>query len=298
MSRQSDNSAEKVKGRTKIPAKAPLDIRSRIGHLAEGLRAAGLYKAKDFKAAGVPAAQMAEAIELLAGMGFEAIKGGVRVDLRTQIKSLLSDRNAVPISAAAKLLKGSNATEIKAIGQLLAKTGEIKLALRGKAECICEPSSPLLSREELKTLKAMGDFAGKVLKPGIPRSLLREDVREALLDLVTSKPSHTTHQTSDSAPSDPNVTSTSGNLKDALLKEIQRLTRPTGLCYVPELVLALTQTHPLSAIHECLLLAARDGILELQVESGLDRLSHVELALCPEGLRQSRLSWAKLRESK
>lgn len=50
---------------------------------------------------------------------------------------------------------------------------------------------------------------------------------------------------------------------------------------------------PLSRIHSLLLGAARAGIIELQPESGLDRLSDAEMALCPPGPHGTRLSWAR-----
>ena len=49
-------------------------------------------------------------------------------------------------------------------------------------------------------------------------------------------------------------------------------------------------------VQAALLRAARDGKIELQIESGINRLSPTELALCPEGLRHSRLSWARIIE--
>ena len=85
----------------------------------------------------------------------------------------------------------------------------------------------------------------------------------------------------------------SGITQALLATEIQRLTRPTlGLCFVPDLVMALLQHGSLPQVHAALL-EANGRTLELRPESGLNRLSALELALCPQGLQETRLSWTR-----
>jgi len=47
--------------------------------------------------------------------------------------------------------------------------------------------------------------------------------------------------------------------------------------------------------HAALREAIRTGTIELRPESGMNRLSVLELALCPEGWQETRLSWTRCR---
>lgn len=71
---------------------------------------------------------------------------------------------------------------------------------------------------------------------------------------------------------------------------------PSGLVELPPVVRSLVaKGHELEAIHEAFRPLVLKGILSLQVESGLQRFSPEELALCPPGLQGSRLSLASIR---
>jgi hypothetical protein len=116
-------------------------------------------------------------------------------------------------------------------------------------------------------------------------------VRELLLDLVKVSPK--------AAAPGASIPDPSTGLADRLVIEAHRLLRPDmGLCFVPELVVACLWEHSLARIHEALSLAVREHRIELRPEAGMNRLSALELALCPEGLWETRLSWARPLESK
>jgi len=77
-----------------------------------------------------------------------------------------------------------------------------------------------------------------------------------------------------------------------VLAETGRL-GPMGLCFVPDLVLALLRHGTLPQVHAALGAAARARVVELRPEDGLRRLSAQEAALCLEGFKGARLCWAR-----
>jgi hypothetical protein len=134
-----------------------------------------------------------------------------------------------------------------------------------------------MNRDEMRVLGQLAQTVLKALK-GRPlqRTLLREDLQELLMDLVS--------------PDRP----VSRALPDRLVQDAARLRRlDTGLCFVPELVLASLAEHSLAEVHEALVQGVQDGRLELRPESGMNRLTALESALCPEGWQGTRLSWAR-----
>ena len=66
-----------------------------------------------------------------------------------------------------------------------------------------------------------------------------------------------------------------------------------GLCFVPDLVMSLLQHENLPEVHAALYEAVRAGAIELRPEASPYRLSALELALCPRGLQETWLSWAR-----
>ncbi len=87
-----------------------------------------------------------------------------------------------------------------------------------------------------------------------------------------------------------------GGIPDAMIvAETRRLGRPNlgGLCFVPDLVMTLLQHANLPEVHAALIASVRAGTLELRPESGVHRLSGLELALCPRGIQETWLSWAR-----
>lgn len=241
------------------------------------LNAAGLAKA------GVPKAQQAELLARLEAAGFERTKSGVRVALGRQIRAALAERETLPLAQLAKATRGATQKECKAAVAALLAEGAGRLAFRGKVEVLAGPRVPALSAEQLSSLaracKQLAALSARALKRGNV-TLLHDDVRGQLLDFV--------------APPRPQREGTA--LADAILTELRRSVRgAVGLSYVPDAVRALA-THPLPEVHRLLLDAARSGRIELQPDSGLDRLTQEEKELCPPGPHGTRLSWARLPE--
>lgn len=252
--------------------------------LAAGER--GVLKKPALKALQVPAAFQDQVLGRLEAEGFEAVPGGVRVPLAHQLQRLVQARGVVgwPLGP---LLKGATPAQAKAALLDLARKGAVRLLVRGKAEAVAGPDAAVLDREELRALGQLAQAVQKALKAKpLPRTLLREDVRELLLDLVKPAPSVTPRP-------DPAA------LVDRLLQEVVRLRLPdSGLCSVPRLVLACLGDFTLTRIHEALFQAVRERRLELRPESGMNRLGELELALCPAGIQDTRLSWARALEER
>lgn len=267
-------------------AGSPFDLAAALPALSAALRERHSLRRPELTKAGVPPAHQAAAIERLCAEGFERTKTGVRVPLRGQLLALLAARETLPVGQLAKLVRGATQKEAKDAALALASEGAAHLALRGKAEILASRSAPVVGREQLGALvKACKDLAAlgaKALRrPHV--TLLREDVRARLLEHVALPPP------ARPAPERP--------LVDLVLSELPRHWRSAvGLSFVPAAVRALA-VHGVPEVQQALLIAARAGRIELQGESGLNRLTPEELALCPPGPQGSRLSWARLLEA-
>jgi len=272
--------------RKEIPA---FDLEAVFPAMAGALQSRRVLKPADLRRFKVPPELQELVLGRFVAEGFEAIPGGVRVPLRLQLEALLRERPVLSASLG-KLLKGGSAAEYRNLLDELARASRIRRLVRGKAEAITGMATPVLDRDEMR---ALGQLAGSVQKAlrgkPLPRTLLREDVRELLLDLAGPA-------TAAAQPQDPPDLAA---LAARLVGEAQRLLRPDlGLCFVPDLVLASLPDQPLARIHQALGLAVRERRLELRPESGVHRLSRLELALCPEGFQETRLSWARPMESR
>ena len=262
-----------------------LDLGLLLPRVAERLRADRFLNASALSQAGLPKAQQGEAIERLVREGFERSgKAGVRVALRDQLRELVASRGNVPLKGLSRATAGATQKEAKAAAESLVREGTVLLAVRGKAESVVSKSTPVLSRTELQMLlhacKQLQKQSGAALRATIPRTLLRDDVRALLLDLVSNR----------SAPQP-----RAPPLMDAVIDELTRAVRGSvGLAFVPDAVRALTATHSAPTVQEALLQAARAGRIELQPESGVGRLTAEELSLCPPGPEGTRLSWARI----
>jgi hypothetical protein len=260
------------------------DLEAEVPAMVGALQSRRVLKPADLKRFKVPPELQGQALGRLVAEGFEAIPGGVRVPLRLQLATLLRERPVLSASLG-KLLKGGSATEYRNLLDELARTSQIQRLVRGKAEAVTGMATPVLARDEMR---ALGQLAGSVQKAlrgkPLPRTLLREDVRELLLDLAGPA----------AAPAETQDPPDLGPLVTRRVSEAQRLLRPDlGLCFVPDLVLACLPDQSLGRIHQALGQAVRERRLELRPESGVHRLGRVELALCPEGFQETRLSWAR-----
>jgi len=260
----------------KPKAAPPFDLERSLVALVEAIRARGFLKTAELKKFMVPPERQGEVLERLAAEGFEPMASGVRVPLRLQLETLLQQRGVLAWPPG-KLLKGGSPKEYKALVLDLARAGELHLLVRGRAEAVAGREAAVLDREEMQTLRPLALAVQKALKARpLPRTLLRADLREVLLDLL--QPGE--------APEPA--------LVERLVRECAgRLEADRPLCFVPDLVLECLQDHSLARIHAALFQAVRQGRLELRPESGVHRLSGLELALCPPGLQGTRLSWAR-----
>ena len=233
----------------------------------------GFLRATELTRAGIPRAQHSEAIGRLRNAGFEQTKSGVRVPLRQQLQSALRDRQIVPLAQLGKVLKGAAQKEAKTAADEAVREGSAHIAIRGKIEVLVATNASTLSREQLAALADLGARSAKALRKG-HRTLLVDDVREQLLDFLSPRRQPVG--------------------ADLVLSELTRHVRPSvGLSYVPDTVRALA-SYGVPAVHSALIEAARVGRIELQPESGLNRLSAGELELCPPGPQGTRLSWARV----
>ena len=226
--------------------------------------------------AGVPRAQQAAAFSRLEADGFERTPKAVRVPLRKQLLEALDERTQIALSQLGKAVRGATAKEVKTVAATLVSEGRAKTVLRGKIEILAHASAATLSREQLAALaracKLLAALAARAVRRDA--TVLQDDVREQLLEFVQPR----------KAPS----------LVDAAVAELGRHVRESvGLSFVPDTVRALSAHRP-SEVQAAILEAARSGRIELQPDSGLDRLSQEELQLCPPGPRGTRLSWARL----
>ena len=269
------------------------ELEAALPALVTALRTRLVLKQAQLKTLKVPAPFLEPVLARLVQEGFEPIVGGVRVPLSSQLEALLASRTVIS-GPLGKLLKGGSPKEYKELVLAQARAGGLRLLVRGKAEAIAGRQAKVLAPEAMRALGAFALSVQKALrsKP-LPRALLQEDVQELLLDLVQSGPARP-----ESAPGAEPVAQSGQpereELVELLVAQAGRLLQPElQLCFVPDLVLALLPDHGLARVHEALAQAVRRGRLELRPESGMNRLSQVELALCPPGLQGSRLSWVR-----
>jgi hypothetical protein len=269
---------------SKPRAAKTVDLALAVPRVAETLRSERVLKTASLAKAGIPKAQQAEAIASLLQQGFERSgKAGVRVALREQLRSLLAARGSVPLKGLSRATAGASQKEAKLAAEALVRDGAALFVIRGSAEALVSTSIPVLSRSELQALlnacKQLQKQTGAALRGATPKTLLREDVRALLLDLVSQR----------STPERP------PSLANAVLDQLKHAVRASvGLAFVPDAVRALSASYDLKSVQDALLDAARSGRIELQPESGVGRLNADELALCPPGPEGTRLSWARL----
>jgi hypothetical protein len=263
----------------------PIDLDALLPRLEEPLKQKRALRAADLARLGVPRAQQREAISRLLLRGFEAGKSCVRVPVRQQILELLRERGLVSVNGLAKFVAGASQAEAKTAAEALARDGALRIVLRGKVEALAPTAESTLSTAEIAALgracKLLASQSAKALRIAVPKTLLRADVRELLLDLVTAGAAvgQGKHD----------------NLEEVVLRELERNVRGSvGLAFVPDAMRPLVNHHSVRSLHGALIQAARDRRIELQPESGVNRLSREELELCPPGPEGTRLSWARL----
>jgi hypothetical protein len=213
-----------------------LDLESVLPTLREALRRRRVLKASELGKLGVPAAQRSELLARLVSEGAEATKSGVRLPLRQQLVEAVEARGMLPLATLARLLAGATQAEAKAMAETLVREGACQLVVRGKAEVLAVAGARVLDPTELRSLarttKALAAQADKALKGrALGKTLLRDDVREALLEFVATR----------SEPGERAVgRSDSRGLAGRVVAAVATGLRvDLGLCYVPDVVRAL-----------------------------------------------------------
>jgi hypothetical protein len=270
--------------------KPPVDVDwpSALARLRAALGARHALAPKDLTALGIPKPLHADAVARLAAAGLEpTAKGGVRAPLRDQLVDALRARGTVAVGALGKVVAGATGAEAKKVALALVGEATLRLVRRGKVDVVAAPDAAVLDDAELRSLaratKALAAQCDNAIKArALGKTLLRDDVRELLLDVVVR-----------ASASPPPQRDVAADALDAL----KRSTRADlGLAFVPDVVRALAPAHSVHAIHAALLALARAGRVELRPESGLGRLGAEDRALCPV-TSDLPLSWARPLES-
>jgi hypothetical protein len=236
-------------------------------------------------------------VSRLSAQGFEVTGTTVRRPLNAQLTAALTHGAFIPLKSVASHVVGSTTAEAKRAVLSLVASGAAKLVLRGTEEVVVPADAPVLSRDELARFAEVAKVVAKAAKSKSGASLLRSDVAEALGRVLRDAPSAGKHT------SNPNLTSARAKnggrstLVGRLLAAVDATRDPrTGLSFVPTIVARLRPVLDAQAAAAILVAVAREGLLELRPEGGINRLSEEELSMCPPGPQGTRLSWARRTE--
>jgi hypothetical protein len=255
----------------------PAAFERAIGEVVTLVRREGSVPRGKMSKLGVPRASLEHALAVVEAAGLEVTKSKIRVPLREQLSARLADDAMLPMRSLKTAVSGGTPAEAKAAALDLARSGKALLVARGRELSLGPLRDDALGTIELPVLeRALAELAKtvKLARKG-GASLLREDVRDAIAPFASMAPRITRLGASD------------------VLAAARRHEQAGGLVFVPTLVRALGGASAREAVHEALRDAARRGLLELQPESGLGRLSEDDLALCIPGPQGSHLSWAR-----
>ena len=233
-------------------------------------------------------------VSRLTAQGFEVTGTTVRRPLNAQLTAALAHGAFIPLKSVASHVVGSTTTEAKQAVRSLVASGAAKLVLRGTEEVVVPSDAPVLTRDELARFAEVAKVVAKAAKSKSGASLLRSDLAEALGHVLRDAPSAGKHTSS------PNLTAARVNnggrstLVGRLLSAVDATRDPrTGLSFVPKIVAKLRPVLDAQAAAAILVAVAREGLLELRPEGGINRLSEEELSMCPPGPQGTRLSWAR-----
>lgn len=227
----------------------------------------------------------AEIAERLRRDGHEVTKVYARRPLGEQLVQALSAGAFVPLKSVQAHVHGATSAEAKKAALEAVRNGAIRRVLRTQAETLVGPNAAVLTREQLGALKSVVNLskaADKALRQKVPLSLLRDDVLQALEELIADL------RRTDKVPAQSKL-----DLSQLLLAVEQERDPALGMSFVPAVIHALGPGVVVSEALALLLSAARDGMIELRPEGGLDRLTPEESALCPPGPHGTKLSWAR-----
>ena len=286
-----------AKAKPKI-APTPLAIPDRLEHAQAKLERDGAIKLSAIGPTAMRPALLAE----LARRGFEVTKSGVRKPLKAQLASVLSDGAFISLKSVGAHVVGATAAEAKQAALALVADGTAKLVLRGSEEVVVPKATAVLSRDELTRFADVAKLVAKAAKAKNGASMLRSDMAEAL---ARALPGGTSNEAARAVRKDLAPSASSRAEEQPRRAQLGRLLSAvdgardanTGLSFVPTIIERLRSELNSEAARSLLVSAARDGLLELRPEGGINRLSNEELSLCPEGPQGTRLSWARRTES-
>jgi hypothetical protein len=230
-----------------------------------------------------PVELRARLVAKLEAEGVEATKAALRRPLVAQLKEALAHGAPVSLKAVSTHVRGGSPAELKGLVEQAVREGVARRVQRGTVEVLVGAEVAVLSAAELKVLRdrlvGLTKTLEKVLKkPAL--SLLESDVAESLNEASRTISTRKKPE--------------GGDAMQAVLAAVDA-TRDerTGLSFVPAVVGRLAPAWSEGAAVKLLVAAAERELVELRPEGGIGRLSAAELAVCPPGPHQTRLSWAR-----
>jgi hypothetical protein len=243
-----------------------------------------------------PPALRPELVARLVQEGYEATKTTLRKPIKAQLMHALADGAFISLKSAASQLVGASSTDAKAAALGLVAAGKAKLVLRGTEEVVVPPDAPTLSSKELIALGGFVKRVAKAIGSKTGTSLLLADVAEEIGPFLHSPAIGKTALRPTRVPVAAGTQGRApfGSPMNSLLSAVDATRDPrTGLSFVPAIVARLKAELDSARVSAALLEAARNGLLELRPEGGIQRLSREELLVCPPGPQGTRLSWAR-----
>jgi len=222
-------------------------------------------------------------VDALVARGFELAGTKVRVSLASQVDAVVGDQ-PVALDSLPKQVTGGTAAEVRRVVHESARTGHVRIVLRGGTRCIAKESPALLAPSDLDALEAVTLALGRLVKSirskkGQPRTTLLRSELDALLTPLGR------------CARVPQTTSVSEEVLRHLRSTADVTTRMVS---VPAALRSLPATISLDVAREALETLAREQRIELRPESGVELLSPEAKALCPVGPRGSVLSYARI----
>lgn len=223
----------------------------------------------------------------LQARGYE-VGSTIRRPIEEQLLRLV-DQGFVPTKEIEKRISGATAREAKDATQRLIARNELVVVMREAGIGFVRPSSEgRVARDLDELLRCLTNAQRLVRRARAKRggcAVLREDIADPL--------SRWTNSAEDNTAAGTNPES----LHDAIDQEIRRRLRADHHpIHVPDLLRSVGASA--EAGKRALLAAAARGVIALEPESGMGRLSGEDAEWCPVGPMGTRLSWIVAREPK
>lgn len=258
-----------------MPRRAPVDLAVLLERACELARTRGAVPRAELKAF---RPHLAELAPRLRERGLE-VGTTIRVPLESQLLDF-AEKGFVALKGLDRKLAGANARETKLAVDALVAEGKLVHVVRESGLGVVAPSAATLNAGDVQALLVAMTKLSKLLKSAAraKKAVLHEDVAVFTTDMLGETPKR--------------VATTSGG--DDLVQEVFRRIRGTTTpTHVPALLRAMGLSADIG--RRVLLDGAARGLLELEPESGMGRLSREDADLCPPGPMGTRLSWVRAR---